>query len=173
MSKLFKILIALTMILVFTVGCSNQAPEINMDKYSNRFFEIDYPETWKYEEDMEPIFITNFHDPDNEIKININISSLQEGISEEEQLDLFKEEIENVEDEIDIDLLESNNITIDEYGAIEVIFIYWEEQKVQRIMTTFEGHIMSIEARSEKDDFDEYQEIINDMVDSIKIIYED
>lgn len=156
------------------IGCSNQAPEINMDKYRNRFFEIDYPEAWKYEEeDMEPIFITNFHDPDNELKININISSLQEGISEEEQFDLFKEEIENVEDEVDIDLLESNNITIDEYEAIEVIFIYSEEQKIQRIMTTFKGYIMTIETRSEKGDFEEYQETINDMVDSIKIVYED
>ncbi|NLB19602.1 MAG: hypothetical protein GX829_01890 [Clostridium sp.] len=171
MKKLSGILILLSLVFVLVVACGQKESPIPMVTHSNRFFEIKYPEAWLLsEDDMDSVFVTNFRTPENNLEINIGISNLFGLISDKEQMDLFKNEIDNVDTEQDITLLESINIEIDGYEAVIAIYSL-EDEKFQTVITVFEGHTMNIFMSSETNDFKEHQKIIDLMIESIDIVY--
>lgn len=163
----------LTVFLLFTFGCNS--PDTKMEVYNNGIIQMEYPESWTpHEEDFTNIIITSFETKDKDFEITVTLSKLRDGIGAEEQFKLLEEEIKSLEKlSDDISLLESDIINIADQDAVEVLFLNSDRQMIHRIMTTFSDYLMSLETRSTEDSFKEYEDIINQIVNSLEIVIDD
>ena len=166
------ILLIFSMITVLT-GCDSLQPEVRWETYENRFIQMDYPAEWTYEEvDTEVMGAVRFVDDEEDFVFEMSISGIENWLEEEEKLKMMEEiAIEQSEQE-GFEMMENEEIEIDGYPGFKFVDQHEGRGTRQTVASVFLYHQLAINFAGTDEAYNEQEEIVNEMIDSIEVIVE-
>lgn len=159
--------------IILSIGCEGLQSETRLERYENRFIQMDYPAQWTYEEvNNENLIAVRFEEEGEEFVFELSITGIENWLEEEEKLELMEEMAIQQSQEEDFEILENEEIEIDGQPGIKIVDQRENRGIRQTVATVFNYRQLAMNFAGTVEAYEEYEDLVEETIDSIEIISE-